>query len=99
MHEPLVGDDAHAEATELIRGLIDRVVLHPGVDGPEMELVGDIAVVFAIALPEQRNAARAWAADSEAFRSSVRVVAGARNHLNLLLSAISAPSVATTSNR
>jgi site-specific DNA recombinase len=76
MHEPLAGDDTHAGASELIHGLIDRVVLHPGVDGPGIELVGDIAVVLAIALPEQRNAARAWAADSEAFRSSVRVVAG-----------------------
>ena len=64
------------EATEVLRGLIDRVVLHPGERGPEIELVGDIARMVELTLPKNKAAAREGAAASEVFCRSVKLVAG-----------------------
>ena len=77
LHEALSDDRTRTEATELPRGLVERVVLHPCEHGPEIELVGDIASMVALTLPEQQNAAHGRAA-ADRFRSSVKVVAGAR---------------------
>ena len=73
---PFTDETTRTEATELLRGLIDRVVLHPGERGPEIELVGDIARMVELTLPRDRNAARDGAALPDAFRRSVKVVAG-----------------------
>jgi hypothetical protein len=82
----LHGPDS-AEALDVVRGLIERVVLHPGEDGQrgfEIELVGDIAAMVGLGSADQGNARRT-ADDQDMFRRSVKVVAGARNHLDLLL--------------
>ncbi len=39
----LSADDIRLEASDALRGLIDDVVIHPGADGTEVELVGDVA--------------------------------------------------------
>jgi hypothetical protein len=40
--------ELRAEALELIRGLIERVELHPAEDGFRIELVGEIASMVAL---------------------------------------------------
>ena len=75
LHEALADDRTRTEATELLRGLVERILLHPGEHGTQIELIGDVANMVAIALPEQQNAAPTGAAP-ERFRSSVKVVAG-----------------------
>ena len=35
---------------DILRGLIERIVVHPGADGPEVELVGEIARMVEVAL-------------------------------------------------
>jgi hypothetical protein len=72
---------------EDVRGLIDRVILHPGADGErgfEIELVGEITAMVGLSLAD-KGSARRTAGDQDMFRRSVKVVAGARNHLDLLL--------------
>jgi hypothetical protein len=82
----LDGPDA-AEALEAVRSLIERVVLHPAPDGQrgfEIELIGEIAAMVSLGL-DGKDDSRRMAADQALFRSSIKVVAGARNHLDLLL--------------
>jgi site-specific DNA recombinase len=76
LHEAFTDETTRTEATELLRGLIDRVLLHPGEHGAEFELVGDIAAMVEITLPKDGTAARERAAVPETFRRSVKVVAG-----------------------
>ena len=76
LHEAFTDETTRTDATELLRGLIDRVLLHLGEHGIEFELVGDIAAMVEITLPKDGTAARDGAAVSETFRRSVKVVAG-----------------------
>jgi site-specific DNA recombinase len=66
----------HSEALEILRGLVERVVVTPIENGGfEIELVGEIARM--VALGTNDKAAR----EGAAFASSVKVVAGTRNRL------------------
>ena len=74
-----------ADVSRDLDGLVDAiasglrgasVLLHPGEHGPEIELVGDIAGMVELTLPNDGNAARERAAVSDGFRRSVKVVAG-----------------------
>jgi hypothetical protein len=76
LHEAFTDETTRMEATDLLHALIDRVLLHPGEHGPEIELVGDIAGMVELTLPNDGNAARERAAVSDGFRRSVKVVAG-----------------------
>ena len=59
--------------------------MHPQEDGFTVELVGEIANMVALALgPDTQKAASGEAAVPVSFLRSVKVVAGARNQLNLL---------------
>ena len=69
LHEALNDPGVHAEALEILRGLIDRVVVHHGERGFEIELVGAIANMMALPLPREGMA-------NVQFRRSVKVVAG-----------------------
>jgi site-specific DNA recombinase len=80
--ESLNAPDTVTEAVEVMRGLIDRIVLTPEGEILRAELHGDLAVLARFAQAKQR---RAEPAGDSALRLSV--VAGARNHLNLLLTA------------
>ena len=80
----LQGPDS-ADALEVVRGLVERVVLHPGADGQrgfEIELVGEIAAMVRLGLSGDAAAHRtlpSGGAGPDLFGSSVKVVAGARN--------------------
>jgi site-specific DNA recombinase len=84
----LQGPDS-ADALEVVRGLIERVVLHPEADGQrgfEVELVGEIAAMVRLGMGMPAAPKHGSPAGGPGlFESSVKVVAGARNHLDLLL--------------
>ena len=69
LHAALADPELRAEALELIRGLIERVELHPAEDGFRIELVGEIANMVTLS-------AGAESVGSETNRASVKVVAG-----------------------
>jgi site-specific DNA recombinase len=83
LHEALADPHSGAEALEILRSLIERVVLHPSDSGFEIELVGDIAHI--VALGSTTNTKTAAIPTDAAC--SVKVVAGARSHLKLLFEA------------
>jgi DNA invertase Pin-like site-specific DNA recombinase len=72
-------DSIKAEAAEILRALIDRVVLIPteaAPDGIDAQLYGELATVLALSDPDKQKLPAAWAVGSQ-----LSVVAGARNHL------------------
>jgi hypothetical protein len=64
------------EAIELLRSLIDRVVLQPQDNGYVIILEGDIAAMVTTAQSDQTNKKAAIPEDAAC---SMKVVAGARN--------------------
>ena len=78
LHEALNGPDTRTEAGEILRTLIEVINVQPLDDGFEIELVGEIAnmVKLANAPATNRKTAPEGAADLNAYRSSVKVVAG-----------------------
>jgi len=88
LHEALADPATRDEALEITRALIERVLVRPGETRGsfEVELEGEIAAMVELAQgAECKKAAQDGAAVPEAFRSSVKVVAGARNHRELTL--------------
>ena len=77
LHSALGDPELRTEALELIRGLIERVELHPAEDGFRVELVGEIANMVTLS-------AGAESVGSDMDRASVKVVAGTRNHRQFL---------------
>jgi site-specific DNA recombinase len=78
-------DSIKAEAGEILRSLIDRVVLSPvasAPDGIDAQLHGDLAAILALSSDGERK--QKLPAMGVAG-SQLSVVAGARNHLDLLL--------------
>lgn len=74
----LKGPDGTA-ALEIVRSLIERVVLHPLTDGDrgfEIELVGEVAAMVALAGQDTKHG-RLRATGHNMFESSIKVVAGA----------------------
>ena len=86
LREALTGPEA-TEALEAARALIERVVLHPGAEGTlEIELIGEIAAMVELAAARNSDQSpRGGGADRDLFCRSVKVVAGTRNFLDLLL--------------
>jgi hypothetical protein len=85
LHEALADPAVHDEALTVLRSLIESVVMHARDGGFTIELVGEIANMVMLALQPQTNkAAPCGAAVPDAFRRSVKVVAGARNWHYLL---------------
>ena len=81
LHEALMSADTRASALELLRSLVEKIVVHPMESGGfEIELIGEIAKMVEIALETERGAGNKRTALSEPERRSVKVVAGARNH-------------------
>ena len=82
LHEALQDPTIRAETLELIRPLIERVIMRPVEDGFEIELVGAIANMLRLsqtpgAEPKNGTNLTALAADvDDPFASSVKVVAG-----------------------
>ncbi|MCJ1901452.1 hypothetical protein MR829_13850, partial [Paracoccus versutus] len=74
-YETLQGDDEtqRIEAAEIIRSLIDRIVLTPGADRIEIDVQGDLAGILTLSAQRKNPAA-------DAAGLQVKMVAGARNH-------------------
>ena len=95
LHTALTREDGGTAALEAVRALIERVEISGGGSGvaagePRIVLTGAIAAMVGLALEPDAGttkAARGGAGVSDLFASSVMVVAGTRNHLNLLLNA------------
>jgi hypothetical protein len=78
----LYAEETRAEAFEIVRSLIEKVVIHEGEDGKaQIELIGDIAAMVEVALgSEQQKTARGRAVFGDREKRSVKVVAGTGNH-------------------
>jgi site-specific DNA recombinase len=79
LHEALADPALRDEALGILRGLIERVVIHPVEDGLRIELVGEIGKMVELGLDAKQ------AALGDEAACSVKVVAGARNHRQLRL--------------
>ena len=78
LHEALLSADTRASALELLRSIVEKIVVHPRGNGVfEIELIGEIANMVEIAIENERGAGNKRTALSEAERRSVKVVAGA----------------------
>lgn len=78
--ETLKDGQIRDKALELLRGLIDGVVMHQTETGFEIELSGDILAMVALGLTQGADSKKAVL--DERTACSVKVVAGARNHRN-----------------
>ena len=95
LEEALVDPEALATAAEALRTLVDAITLHPedGRGNYRLELRGDLAAFMHLAdtpaevAPEQQNARAVSGAGVFCSRIMGPLVAGTRNHLNLLLNA------------
>ncbi len=78
LEDALYEPDTKAEAMDIIRGLVDRIVLRPAPEGMLAELHGDLAQILAFCEgADGKNKLPA----SEETGSQLSVVAGARNPL------------------
>jgi site-specific DNA recombinase len=78
LHGALRDPDLITEATQIIRSLIDKIIVTDRPTGVEIELVGDLAMMVALGSdPERKKAALNGAALSLTEQRSVKVVAGA----------------------
>ena len=71
LHEALADPGLRDEALGILRGLIERVVIHPAEDGLQVEIVGEIVKMIELGLDAKQAALLKEAA------CSVKVVAGA----------------------
>jgi hypothetical protein len=71
LHEAFTDPGLRDDALDILRGLIERVVVHPGDAGPQIELVGEIVRMVELGLNAKQAALPGEAA------CSVKVVAGA----------------------
>ena len=88
LHEALNDQYHHIEAAEILRSIIERINVRPLERGVfEIDLVGEIVnmVDLAQTAVQTKTAASNEATVPDVYRSSVKVVAGARNQLYLLL--------------
>jgi site-specific DNA recombinase len=73
LQDALADPSTKTEALEILRGLIDRVSVRAGENGFTIELVGEIANMVQLSTGAE-------SLGNAPYRSSVKVVAGARNH-------------------
>ena len=87
LHGSLNAPDTRTEAAEILRTLIESIKVQPLDDGFEIELIGEIVNMVSLANTSDRHekAAPNGAAVPEVYRSSVKVVSGARNRRYLHL--------------
>jgi site-specific DNA recombinase len=79
LHEALADESTRAEAMELIRSLVDAIILVPENGVLRVEVRGELAAILALAA-EGKKPGRI----DRGFAEQIKMVAGARNHLNLL---------------
>jgi site-specific DNA recombinase len=80
LQEALSANPSGQAALEAARALIDRIEIKPAKSGSglEIELIGELAAMLGFGMGGEAPSA---ASDRALFLSSVKVVAGARNHL------------------
>jgi site-specific DNA recombinase len=71
LHEAFADPGLRDEALGILRGLIERVVVHPAEDGLQVEIVGEIVKMVELGLDAKQ------AVLGEEAAGSVKVVAGA----------------------
>jgi hypothetical protein len=76
------------EALDILRGLVEAIEIGPADEGFRIELFGEIANMVALGA-DKKKAAPDGVAVLAPYRCSVKVVAGACNHRELTLPAIS----------
>ncbi len=92
LEQALDTDGTRAEAAEIIRGLIDRIVLTPTDDGLAAELHGDLAEILALCDgAKDKRGHKHELPGTGGPGSQLSVVAGARNRLYLLFVARGLP--------
>jgi site-specific DNA recombinase len=84
LQSALADPESRSEALEILRGLVERVVLHPVEKGFEIELIGEIAAMVDLGA-QNKTAGPEGSAVPDAYRRSVKVVAGEGNHRQLTL--------------
>jgi hypothetical protein len=77
LHEALNCDDGRAEAAEIVRSLIEAIVLVPADGDLDVEVVGDLAGILAFAAPQSEKPSRSGREGSFRSASQVKLVAGA----------------------
>jgi site-specific DNA recombinase len=84
LQEAITSSPDNAGVLERLRDLVDRVDIGPGTDRdqPEIILTGALAAMLKLTIPETTALA---ACGHDFFLRSIKVVAGARNRLDLLL--------------
>ena len=87
LHASLNTDDCRTEAAEILRGLIETIKVRNADDGLEIELIGEIVNMIDLAQTagHKGTAASQEAAVPDVYRSSVKVVAGARKQRESLI--------------
>jgi len=83
-HEGPAEPEDRDEALDLPRGLVERINMNPVEGGFDITLTGDIARMMALSISEGKSKKADF---DEKTACSAKVVAGARNHLDLLLTA------------
>jgi site-specific DNA recombinase len=97
LHEALSEPSMRDEAFELIRSLIDEIRLMPDKDRLNIELRGELAGILALAMDRKKPGDLSAAGQAQ----QIKMVAGTRNCLDLLLAAsfeVSRQHVAATQN-
>ena len=90
LEDALNEDTIKDEAGEILRRLIDRIVLTPEDGTLKAELYGDLVEILALCKPAEQNKKLPR---TDVPGSQLSVVAGARNQLYLLLMASRIPKV------
>ena len=75
LQQALAQPGTHTEALEILRGLIEQVVLRPVDKGLEIEIIGEIAAMVDLGA-QNKKAGPEGSAVPEVYRRSVKVVAG-----------------------
>ncbi len=90
LHRSINDPAIHDEALEVLRGLIEKVSIVPSDNGFDIDLTGEILNMLDLVnkpLFDQRTGSKG-PVSLKNFESSVKVVAGARNHRELTLPSV-----------
>src|SRR5882724_1907495 len=84
LHEALNDEATKAEAADIIRSLVDEIRLTPEGGELRVDLKGALAGILALAADSKKPATRGDGLDS--FAEQLKLVAGMRNHRQLMIS-------------
>jgi site-specific DNA recombinase len=82
LQEALAQEPSHAETVEIVRSLIDSIVLMPDEGGLLVEVRGELAAILSFAMGGKKPG---FGEDYRAKAQQIKVVAGARNSITHIL--------------